>query len=1008
MYFNMKPFLRIIILMLLAVQANAQCLPVPLPKGPDTTFGTYTIYVTGVGAFGGGGGLCPGPVGEYRIGVGPGGSYLYTFSKPVYGLNVRFVGLNRSEYIHMNLNGLPYTITAANMVSYLGCISSPGGALCFLSGGDIYGPSLPGGTLSDYGGGEFQLTSCNPIRTFEIYCNGTVGGVDYYLCTDTLRRDTCIKAFSNAPMCEGNDLSLRAMGDSAGATYYWYGPAGFTSTSKRPYILGATPANTGLYTVVKTVGPIHDTDTINVWIKPIPALTVTSNAPICYGVGNTLNLFASPFVPGETFSWTGPNSFSSTLQNPTVTGFADADTGFYTVVVDKDGCGRSATIHVVYAPIPPAPVISGPTAYCTGQPFVPFTVMGTGGGTILWYTTGVGGTGSSTAPVVNTTVAGVYTYWASQTILGCESPRSSITVTVNPTPAMPVITGTAVFCQFDAYVAPTATGTGILWYTALSGGVGAPAPSPVPTSTPGTYNVYATQSAGGCESPRATFTMTVRPKPSPPVVVASPDTYCPGQPFVPFSVISGTGILWYTVPTGGTGSSVAPILSTNTSGVQTVYVSQTVLGCESPRAAVSITVEDSVKADFIPIIKWGCKADTVIFQNTSKQTTTYYWKFGDGFSSHLEEPTHVYLVQSLDTVKLYASVSTCIDSTTQILDLRHPLHSRFEMDTNLICQGKTITFSDSVSEGRTGFTYLWEYGDNMLHPPVTTPNTSHTYSMSGVYKAFLVVTDDIPCTDTMFKTIYVDSISRISFKLTDTVICKGTYITANGTFSKIGNTGLTWDMGNNDSVQTANPLVYAYSEAGVYDITARAYYRVCPNPTATRKMTVIAQPKIDLGPSEVSICKGSQAMTLYDQANQGNPLASWEWSNGQKTSSIDVVEPGVYTATVKLNGCFSSGTVTVKNDCYMNIPNAFTPNDDGSNDYFCPRDFLFSGLTAFHMAIYNRWGQMVFETNALNGRGWDGKMNDLPQPQGVYVYLVEGTFKDGQKERHQGNLTLLR
>jgi len=51
---------------------------------------------------------------------------------------------------------------------------------------------------------------------------------------------------------------------------------------------------------------------------------------------------------------------------------------------------------------------------------------------------------------------------------------------------------------------------------------------------------------------------------------------------------------------------------------------------------------------------------------------------------------------------------------------------------------------------------------------------------------------------------------------------------------------------------------------------------------------------------------------------------------------------------------------------------------------------------------------LIFETTNTDGRGWDGKYNDLAQPGGVYVYLIEATFKDGQVEHHQGNVTLLR
>jgi gliding motility-associated-like protein len=999
MSISMKPLFRIIIIMMFAVNANGQWAYLTLPKlTPDSLFGTYDVFFSSTGAVGTFG-TCASfiyPGTEFWVGVGSGGDYTFTISKPVYRIQINFVSLDDGEFITTKVNGVPYAIQPSDMISYTECT---GGSPVILSGGIINGPT------SNFGGGDFIITNCKGINSFELYSNGFDAGTMFHIAIDTVIPTYCLQAISEGVICAGDDLHLDALGDSAGATYYWHGPAGFTSTKKHAVVTGTTTAYSGVYHLVKIIGGLSvDSTTTSVTVKPTPVLTVTSNSPICYGVGNTLNLFASPYTTGETFSWTGPNLFSSTLQNPTVTGFGDADTGFYTIVATLNGCSSSFTTHVVYAPIPPPPGITGITTYCTGETFVPFTVTGTG--SILWYPAPTGGTGSPTAPTVNTSVAGTYTYWASQTVLGCESPRGSITVVVNTTPPAPAITGTNVYCQYDTYIPPSATGTAILWYTALTGGIGTASPPTVNTSIPGVYTIYATQNVSGCESPRAPFVITIHAKPPNPLISADPSLYCQGQPFVPFTVFSGTGILWYTTLTGGTGTTTAPTVDTKVTGVYTFYASQTVLGCESDRATIVVTVSNGLKADFEPIIHWGCKADTVFFRNTSVRTTDYIWRFGDGFSSTLDSPTHIYLVQALDTVKLYASISVCSDSTTKYLDLRHPLHASFVVDTDLICQGSSVKFTDAGSVGKV-IKYLWEYGDHTLHAPATGTGTTHYYTSQGVFNSFLAVSDSFNCTDTMFKPITVDTTSPLSLKVTDTVICMGTTITFTGDYAKIGNTGITWDIGNGDIVKDINPLVYGFHSAGQYTIKASAFYRVCPNPVASSNVTVIAQPSIDLG-TDQSICKGSESITLADNINAGNPLASWEWSSGEKTAAISVSQPGVYTATVKLHGCTASGTVKVSNDCYMNIPNIFTPNNDGVNDYFYPHQYLTSGLTSFRISIFNRWGEMVFQSNSLDGRGWDGKLNDVPQPEGVYVYLVEGTFKDGQKERHQGNVTLLR
>ncbi|MGN6569765.1 MAG: gliding motility-associated C-terminal domain-containing protein [Flavipsychrobacter sp.] len=99
----------------------------------------------------------------------------------------------------------------------------------------------------------------------------------------------------------------------------------------------------------------------------------------------------------------------------------------------------------------------------------------------------------------------------------------------------------------------------------------------------------------------------------------------------------------------------------------------------------------------------------------------------------------------------------------------------------------------------------------------------------------------------------------------------------------------------------------------------------------------------------------------------------------------------------------------VYNKCYLDIPNAFTPDGDGVNDYFFPRQLLSAGVIQFYMGIYNRWGEKVFETSQTDGRGWDGRLNGNLQPEGVYVYLIKVRFAGSDTENlYKGNVTLLR
>ena len=159
---------------------------------------------------------------------------------------------------------------------------------------------------------------------------------------------SCHKALSNTP-CLGDTLKLQMVGDSVGATYFWYRkPSGFTSTSRAPYIYPATFADTGYYYVIKTIGGISDTDSTNAVIYPWPTMNVTTNIPLCGSpLLTSLQLGITPGTPGEVFSWTGPHGFTSSSEFPLISSFTYADTGWYVVnAIDAHGCKNVGSVFV--------------------------------------------------------------------------------------------------------------------------------------------------------------------------------------------------------------------------------------------------------------------------------------------------------------------------------------------------------------------------------------------------------------------------------------------------------------------------------------------------------------------------------------------------------------------------------------------------------------------------------------------------------------------------------------
>ena len=351
--------------------------------------------------------------------------------------------------------------------------------------------------------------------------------------------------------------------------------------------------------------------TVTKWLQ---LKTTASPNPICNtatGPGNTSNVTASflsnsaseaiavtdlPVLIGLPVTW-GPTTLGTLSgQQGTI-----QSNGIAIALFTSDGTGGTATVNAQVDNVPnsetapsrasitvnssPVPTVTNPVTYCLNATASALTATGSN---LLWYTTATGGTGSATAPTPLTTSIGTTSYYVSQTVSGCEGPRAQIDVVVNATPTAPVLSSPVTYCQNATASALTATGSNLLWYTTATGGTGsATAPTPLTTNT-GTTSYYVSQTVGGCEGPRAQIDVVVNAAPVAPAV-SSPVTYCQNATASALTA-TGSNLLWYTTATGGTGSATAPTPLTTIAGTTSYYVSQTVSGCEGPRAQIDVVV----------------------------------------------------------------------------------------------------------------------------------------------------------------------------------------------------------------------------------------------------------------------------------------------------------------------------------------------------------------------------------------------------------------------------------
>jgi gliding motility-associated-like protein len=226
----------------------------------------------------------------------------------------------------------------------------------------------------------------------------------------------------------------------------------------------------------------------------------------------------------------------------------------------------------------------------------------------------------------------------------------------------------------------------------------------------------------------------------------------------------------------------------------------------------------------------------------------------------------------------------------------------------------------------------------------------------------------------------------------DTTICEGHTITLD---AGNGYTNYTWQDGSGKSSTEVNlPGIYWVR---LTDRNGCSY---------TDSVTIGPVRSIPFSflPADTVICEG----TSFSLRPIGS-FKGYSWSNGDTTNAIKVGDPGRYTLqVVDKFGCIGNDTISINTrKCPTGIffANAFTPNQDGLNDVFRP--LLFTRPVYYHLMIYNRWGQMVFQS-VDPGTGWDGRNGNEVQQAGVFIWMCTYQFRGETKNVVKGSVLLLR
>jgi len=333
-----------------------------------------------------------------------------------------------------------------------------------------------------------------------------------------------------------------------------------------------------------------------------------------------------------------------------------------------------------------------------------------------------------------------------------------------------------------------------------------------------------------------------------------------------------------------------------------------------------------------------------------------------------------------------------------------------------VCAGQSLIFNDA-STGTNISSWTWSFGSGLPGTANTAGPHSIQFNTVGTFNVWLQVTDDNGTDDqTIQITVTACSSPTASFSISDDVICPDDCITFGNTSTSTGPTTYVWTFpGGTPATYTgATPGQVCYSTPGTYAVGLTATNSFGTN-TYSQNVDVLVSPTIVAG-NDTTIEMGGVA-DLTAAASEGD--ITWSWTPNTQGSILDCiifdctsaeampVITTVFTATTTTTeGCQASANVivTVDYQAFIGVPTMFSPNEDGENDILYVKGL---GITDIIFRVYNRYGQLVFESLDPN-EGWDGKVNGQVENTATFVYTLEYLLVNGESGNLNGNVTLVK
>ena len=767
-------------------------------------------------------------------------------------------------------------------------------------------------------------------------------------------------------------------------------------------------------------------DTIYQTIEIISAPQATVSADVASGCA-PLEVQFSSAVTGEDvdFSWDFGNSVTSTDENPGVQTFLENGglTNYLVFLNVSNICGTDMEIFEVE--VLPRPIASFNSNILSTQ-CSPVTVAFDNNSSGLpdaceWFF-GDGQSQMSDTPneVIYYADNNAVTYDIELIVMnecGSDSVTHSLTVQPNIVHAAMTANANQGCTPFDLHVSNAGSGGTSFQYEFENSVFAMGSSADYPYYNPGFYTVYQ-YATDGCGFD--TTSMVIEVLQSPVLSFIPSESVTCEFNTVEFEGTSNdpnTQLNW----TFGDGNVAQNSLVQNVYPIAGTY-DVTLAGTSENMCTTSVSqhiiVNPRPHAEFSNIDLGGCTPYSMCPVNLSTGASQYFWDFGDGNTFTTDEPCFTFPnfgteVVQRNVVLLVSNQFNCSHAYQQQFEILPQPEADFTFESLTACDYPVVVSPTSVvSDYVNGYAWMVD--------GVTVSNDQYAdiaFNNEGTFNLALQTVNEHGCTKT----------NTVEFGVFPAVVAAFTNSNPNGClnhtveFSSLAEnaTQTYWQFGDGEVSLELNPQ-HTFTAQGVFDVTliASAGNGCADTLTMHNMVETYPLPVAEFKPSmlEVSI--------LYPEVefeNQSIDGVTYSWNFGtneaisEESPTYEYVAPGTWPVTLTaytIFGCQDSKTeyITVTNDFQVYIPNSFTPNNDGLNDVFKPEMEGLEFVTRYSFQIFNRWGEVIFETEDPNA-AWIGNPmgEDYYSESESYSYqLIIGVVQSAEVKVYRGLLTMIK